>query len=264
MMRISHILICLFLAATPAVANFNPFDKAGIDQKENAHVPMDRVFTDAGGEPVTLGQLGGGKPIVLVPVLHHCLNICGVTLGGLMSAIEAQAFKPGEDFVLVAFGIDPDEGPAAARDDLDALRKRFPDMSFEGIHALTGDQKPVFEAMDALGYRYGYDETIEQYAHVAATAVLTSDGTLSRWLYGLSPQPNDLKLALTEAGRGEIGNWTDQLLLLCYHYDPVTGQYGSIVQIALKVSGGLFVVGAGSLIGFALMRERRKTKGSKA
>lgn len=258
MIRLVYGLVALCLTFLPARAAFSPFDKAGIDHLDDARVPMTTGYLDAKGEPVTLQEISKDKPIVLVPVLHHCPNICGVTLGGLLSAIEAQPFVPGKDFSLVAFGIDPEEGPQAATDDINSLRRRFPKMSFDGIHALTGEADDVGQAMDMLGYRYGYDETIQQYAHIAATAVLTPDGRLSRWLYGLSPQPNDLKLALIEAGKGKIGSWTDQLLLLCYHYDPVTGQYGSIVQIALRISGGVFVAGGAGAIFLALSRERRK------
>lgn len=258
-------LITLLLIATPALsANFSPFEKAGIDHKDGASVPMQSTFTDAKGNAVTLASLAGGKPIVLVPVLHHCPNICGVTLGGVMSAVEAQQFRPGKDFVFVAFGIDPKEGPPAARDDLDSLKKRFPEMSFKGIHALTGTAENVSMAMDQLGYRYAYDDKIGQYAHIAATAVLTPDGRLSGWLYGLAPQANDLKLALVEAGKGQIGGWTDQLLLLCYHYDPVTGQYGFIVQTALRAGGGIFAVGGAGLILVAFLRERRKQRQGEA
>jgi len=109
------------------------------------------------------------------------------------------------------------------------LRKRFPTLAAGGIHALTGKAVDIQHVTDALGYRYAFDPEIGQYAHDAAIAVLGPDGHLSRWLYGLAPDPGDLKLALTEAGQGQTGDWGDQLLLLCYHYDPVTGQYSLLI-----------------------------------
>lgn len=268
-MKPARILIVLAALATltgsachPARAAepFNAFEEAGIDRKPDARVPLDLAFTDETGKAVTLGELAGHKPIVLAPVLHDCPNICGVTLTGLFQAVKAQAFRPGDDFVLVAFGIDPKEGTAQAAQSLKDLKRRFPDLATTGVHALTGTAESVHAVTDALGYRYAFDERIDQYAHVAAVAVLTGDGKVARWLYGLQPEPTDLKLALTEAGDGEIGGWGDQLLLLCYHYDPETGKYGSIVSTALRIGGGLTVAFGAGFIGLALWREHRGRK----
>ena len=104
---------------------------------------------------------------------------------------------------------------------------------------MTGDASAVAAVTDALGYRYAWDERIGQYAHVAAIAVLTPDGRLARWLYGLAPQPGDLALALTDAGQGRIGGLAEQLLLLCYRYDPASGRYTGAIWSALRIGGGL-------------------------
>lgn len=264
MIKLPVLAALLALLAVPALAardaNFDPFGLAGIDERPDAEIPLDLPFRNADGETVTLAELADGKPIVLVPVLHNCPNICGVTLSGVMQAIRAQEFRPGEDFTMIAFGIDPEEGPEVARADLAVLQKSFPDIDMTGIHATTGTTENIRAVTDALGYRYAYDERISQYAHVAATAFLTRNGHLSRWIYGLTPQPTDMKLALTEAGEGQIGDWGDQILLLCYHYDPVTGRYGSLVQSMLRIGGGLTALAGGGLIAVALMRERRKRK----
>ncbi len=256
------LLLLIVLVASP-VAAFDPFGAAGIDRKADAAVPLDRPFRDEAGAAVTLRGLAGGKPIVLVPVLHDCPNICGITLSGLAQAIRVQSFRPGRDFALVAFGIDPKEGPAVARASLDELEKAFPDLPTEGIHALTGRAEDIAAVTGGLGYRYAWDDRIGQYAHVAAVAVLTADGRLSRWLYGITPDPTDLKLALTEAGEGRLGGWTDQLLLLCYHYDPQTGRYGSLVSWLLRLGGGATVAFGVGLIGVSLVRERRRTEGGR-
>jgi protein SCO1/2 len=111
--------------------------------------------------------------------------------------------------------------------------------------------------MQAAGYRYGWDSRIGQFAHIAAVAVLTPDGRVARWLYGIQPQGNDLRLALTEAGQGRIGDLGDQLLLLCYHYDPHTGRYGGLVWTLLRGGGVLTLVLLAGFVGAALIRERR-------
>lgn len=253
-------LIALLLAAAPAYAEapFDAFKATGIDQKPDAIIPLDLPFLDENGKEVTLRGLSGGKPIVLVPVLHNCPNICGVTLSGLMQAVAAQHFRPGTDFALVAFGIDPKEGPNDAKNSLEELRRRFPKLLRDGVHALTGTAANVHAVTNALGYRYAWDAEINQYAHIAATSVLTPQGKLSRWLYGLAPTATDLKLALTEAGQGEIGSWTDQVLLLCYCYDPQTGQYSSIISTALRIGGGTTAAICLGGVGWAFARERRK------
>ncbi len=253
------LLLSSLLCAAPAAAAFNPFETAGIDRKSDAQVPLAIPFIDQHGAPATLAGIAHDRPILLVPLLHKCPNICGVTLSGLMEAIRVQDYKPGRDFEIIAFSIDPKEVPQDARDSLADLQRRYPALS-ASVHALTGSRKDIAAVTDALGYRYGWDDAIGQYAHIAATAVLTADGRLSRWLYGLQPAPEDLALALTEAGHGRIGTWGDQLLLLCYHYDPVTGRYSPIIWTALRLAG---VATAGIMLGglgLALLRERRGRK----
>ncbi|MBE7186634.1 MAG: SCO family protein [Methylobacterium mesophilicum] len=241
-----------------AAAPFDPFKETAIDSRRDAGVPTGLHFRDEAGRGVTLAELSAGKPMLLVPVLHDCPNICGVTLEGLAQAIEAQHFRAGSDFVLVAFGIDPRETPDSAARSLARLAKAFPALvRGGGVHALTGDETSIHAVTDALGYRYAFNPEIDQYAHLAATAVLTPDGRLARWLFGLAPQPTDLRLALTEAGQGKVGGVADRLLLLCYHYDPVTGRYGALIWTMLRVGGCGTALALGSLMAFALIRERR-------
>jgi len=257
--RLFPALALLFATASAAGASFDPFAGAGIDPKPGAQLPIDLSFTDEAGAPTTLRQLGAGKPIVLAPVLHNCPNICGVTLGGLMSAIAAQSYRPGRDFAVVAFGIDPAEGPQDAQKTVRNLDQR--NGGTEGIHALTGAANTIHAVTDALGYRTAFDPGIGQYAHIAAVAVLTPDGKLARWLYGVAPDPTDLRLALIEAGHGTIGSFDDQLLLLCYHYDPTTGRYSSVIWLLLRIGGGATMLALSGFVGLTVLRERRRGGG---
>ena len=259
MMRIL-LLIVLLLAGEAGYA-FDPFQAAGIDEKPAAAVPLDLSFTQADGTRTSLRTIAGGKPILLAPVLHRCPNICGVTLSGLMQAISAQKYRPGRDFALVAFGIAPEEGPDAAAESLHDLRLRFPTLLQNGVYALTGSEADIRAVTDALGYRYRWDDRIGQYAHIAAVAALTPDGRLSRWLYGLAPAPEDVELALTEAGEGAVGGFAQRLLLLCYRYDPETGRYSPLIWTALRLAGGLTVGAGGLALAIAFRRERRKAGG---
>jgi protein SCO1/2 len=257
-------LALLLLLLLPALDSadaraFDAFHEASIDDRRGAQLPFDLAFLDEQGHAVTLRQAGHGKPIVLAPVLHRCPNICGLTLAGLADAVAHQKFPAGRDFEIVAFGIDPREQPADARESLDRLRNTFPALR-EGVHGFTGTAQNVAALTGALGYRYGWDRDAGQYAHVAAVAVLTPDGKLSRWLYGISPEANDLKLALTAAADGRLGSLGDRFLLLCYHYDPSTGRYGSLIWTLLRLMGGATVAGGGCLLLFAFLRERRRAR----
>jgi protein SCO1/2 len=248
--------LLLIVLAVPAHA-FEPFTKAGIDRRPDARVPLDVAFRDESGRTLTLREAAKGRPILLVPVVHRCPNICGLTLAGIGEAVQLQKFASGRDFTLIAFGIDPREGPDAAAQSIDGLRQNFPALR-AGVHGLTGNAASIAAVMEPLGYRYAWDADLNQYAHIAAVAVLTPDGRLSRWLYGITPDPTDVRLALTEAGEGKVGSWADQLLLLCYHYDPKTGRYGPLIWILLRLAGGATALFGIAWIGLAVRRERRQ------
>lgn len=243
----------LLLGLLAAAAPFDPFGLATIDERPGAAVPMDMLFHDAAGNRVTLRQLAGGRPILLAPVLHDCPNFCGVTLDGLLAARE-RAGPGARPAAVVAFGIDPRETPAAARSDLGRLGARHP-ASIGDVAALTGDAVSIAEVTDALGYRYAFDPRIGQYAHVAATAVLTPNGRLVRWLYGIAPRPDLLRAAVEDAAAGRTGGFVERLILLCYHYDPAQGRYGLAIDRLLKL-GCLLTVAL--LAAFILISRRRE------
>lgn len=240
-------------AAQARVDPFDPFGVARVDQRPGAAIPLDAVFRDETGRPVTLRGLAEGKPLVIAPVQHHCPNICGLTLEGLSSAIGGQSYRPGRDFEVVALGIDPREQPADAMTSEQRLPKA------PGVHALVGDAASVAAVTRALGYRYAWDPRIGQYAHMAAVAVLTPKGRLSHWLYGVAPTPNDLHLALTDAGAGRLGGIVEQIRLLCYHFDPKAGRYDSTVMTMARWLGGLLTAGLLLMVGGLAWRSRRRT-----
>ncbi|MFZ5779957.1 MAG: SCO family protein [Pseudomonadota bacterium] len=260
-MRLLALLLLLAVLSGGPVLAFDPFRSTGIDRRPDARAPLDVAVVDEQGTSTTLQALARGKPVLLAPVLHRCPNICGLTLAGLTSAVMAQKFRPGRDFTLIAFGIDPREGTGEAVQSLVELRRAFPDLGSDGVHAVTASPADIARVTGALGYRYAWDEGIGQYAHISAVAVLTPAGHLSRWLYGIAPAATDVRLALTEAGDNRTGDWTDQLLLLCYHYDPETGRYASLVWLLLRIGGGATAVGGSVLIGIAVLRERRGGRG---
>ena len=245
----------LFASALHAAGPFDPFGEARIDDRPGAQIPIDAGFRDQQGRTTSLRAIADGRPMLLVPVLHECPNICGVTLAGIVdAATEQKEFRPGRDFAVVAFGIDPHEGPADATADLHRLADQRPDSAFQ-LTATTGAAAPIRAVTDALGYHYAWDERIDQYAHASATAVLTPDGRLTRWLYGIDPDPGDLAQVIEDARAGRTGGFLEKLILLCYHYDPETGTYSLLIDRVVRYAGLATVILIAGMIFF--LRTRR-------
>jgi protein SCO1/2 len=247
-------LVLAILSAPATAQQFDPFHEARIDKRIGARIPLDGTFLNRNGKAVTLKQLANGEPLVLVPVLHECPNFCSVTLAGVTKAIAALPAGTGQ-FATVAFGIDPKEGPAQAKDDLARVAAQTGRALPPDTYALTGQAPAIHEVTDALGYHYAWDQRIGQYAHAAAFAVITPSGRLSRWFYGLSPDPGELAQALQTARQDHIGGWAQQLLLICFHYDPNTGRYTASSMKILRLAGLATVLGIGLVI--ALSRRKQ-------
>ncbi|WP_434157813.1 SCO family protein [Stutzerimonas stutzeri] len=249
-------------ATVRAAEPFDPFAAAGIDSQPGAQVPLDARFTDDSGESVTLAQLLDGRPAVLVPVYFRCPNVCGSQLASLFNLLGAVPFELGKDYVVITYSFNPYETPADARAERDKLIRRWPELAGSAsVHLLTGPESASRRVSDALGFHYRWDAGIQEYAHASAIATLSPSGKLVQWLYGLGYQPTDLRLALTDAGQGRVGSFSDQLLLLCYHYNPRTGGYDSWIIGALQVGGTGTALALLGFIGLSLWRERHRREG---
>ena len=255
MNRAGRFLLACLAPLLAAQAPFDPFTKATIDSKPGVQVPFDPPFRDETGAATTLRALAGGRPVVLAPVLHDCPNICGITLGALSDAVARQPRSP--DFTVIAFSIDPHETPADAARSVEALAHRAGQDPKRRVHALTGAPEAISAVTGALGYHYAYDPEIGQYAHAAAVAVLAPDGRLVQWLYGLSPDPVELGNAISAAQDGRIGTFAQQIILLCYHYDPKTGRYTLLVDRVMQIAGSAFALSLAGVVLVTLRRERR-------
>jgi protein SCO1/2 len=248
--------LALIAVAPPAQATapVDPSRLAAISPPPFARAPMTLSFRDQHGRTVSLGALAAGKPLLLVPVQHACRNLCGYTLEALRAALAGQAFKPGVDVTVVAFGIDPRETAA------DAARsaERLGGVDTPGVEAVVGDHASDAALTRALGYRYSWMPVSGQYAHLAAVAVLARDGRLVRWLPGLGVKPSQLQVALWEARRGEAPGFVDQIRLLCFHFDPTSGRYTLAVWRLLQGLAAAAVIAGAAAIALALRRERRR------
>ena len=232
--------------------------EVGIDQKLGDRVPFDLVFVDESGRDVRLGDLFRDRPVVLALVYYECPMLCTQVLSGLDGSLTALSFSAGKEFDLLVVSFDPGETPAIAADRRKNFINRYRRVGSEGgIRFLTGRQESIAKLADAVGFRYAYDEAIDQFAHPAAITLLTGDGRVSRYLYGIEFAPKDLRLGLVEASEGRVGTAVDTLLLYCYHYDPESGKYGMAIMNLIRLAGVLTVVGLGTFIVVSLRRERR-------
>ena len=223
--------------------------EVGIDQKLNSSIPLDLVFRDEAGNAVKLSQFFGQEPVVLSLVYYDCPMLCTQVLNALDRSFKDVPMDIGKDFGVVTVSIDPSETPklASAKRDLYAGIYGRPGGA-AGWHFLTGEQSQIRQLADAVGFRYAYDADSKQFAHASAVMVLTPNGKISRYFYGIQYPSRDMRLGLVEASEGKIGSPVDQVLLFCYHYDPVTGKYGLLISRVIKASGLLTVLAIGILV----------------
>ena len=232
--------------------------RIGIDQKLGDQLPLDLRFVDSEGNTVHLRDFFGEKPIVLSLVYFDCPMLCTQVINSLLRAMNVLSFGAGTEFDVLTISIDPGETPELANaKKIEYLKNYRGREGSTGWHFLTGDQQQIDELAAAVGFRYEYDEPTDQYIHASGIMVLTPEGKLARYFYGIDYPPRDLRWGLVEAADGAIGNPVDQLLLLCYSYDPMTGKYGLYIRNSLRIGGLATVLALGSFIFVMLRRERR-------
>jgi protein SCO1/2 len=232
--------------------------EVGIDQKLGGRIPLDTPFVDHNGRDVRLGDYFGSRPVILALVYYECPMLCTQVLNGFVGSIEALTFLPGKEFEVVVVSFDAGETPGLAAQKRAAYLRRYDRPGADpGVHFLTGRAESIAALTHAVGFRYAYDAQIDQYAHPAAITVLTPDGRVSRYLFGIDFAPRDLRFALIEAADNGIGSVVDQALLFCYHYDPETGTYGLAVMNMVRLAGLLTVGLTAVFIVSSLRRERR-------
>ena len=225
-------------------ANVRPpyLTNVGIEQHLDGQVPPDLAFIDDTGNAVKLGDYFG-KPVILNLVYYTCPMLCGEELAGLSSAMKLVKFEVGKEFDVVTVSFNPKETPEiAAAKKQEYVRRYGHPSAAAGWHFLTGSPDSINALARAVGFQYQYDASRNQYAHTTAIMVLTPQGRISRYFYGVDYPPKDLRMGLVEASHGKIGNAVDQVLLYCYHYDPNVGKYGAVVSNMLKIGGALTTV----------------------
>ena len=240
-------------------ANVRPprLENVGIEQRLDSQVPPDLAFRDETGRAVRLGDYFGKKPLILNLVYYNCTMLCGEALAGLSSAMRLVKFDVGKEFDVVTVSFDPRETPEIAAAKKKDYVKRYGRPGAEtGWHFLTGSAESVNALTKAVGFQYQYDPKINQFAHATAIMVLTPEGRISRYFYGVDFPPKDLRMGLVEASQGKIGNPIDAVLLYCYHYDPATGKYGAVITNILRLAAAATILILGGFIFIMLRLER--------
>lgn len=249
------LLTAVFLAAAVCQAQpTSPVDEVGFDQRLGVTVPLDITLCDETGARTTLGQLLlDDRPVVLLPAYYRCPMLCNLSLAGLRDAVAAAGLQPGRDYAIVVFSFDPLDTPQTAAAKRRDLLGNAEATDAAGWHFLVGSRDQVAALCQSVGFRYRYDQASGQYAHAAGLAVLTPQGRVSRYLYGVQYAPRDLRLALVEASQNRIGRAADRVLLLCFAWDPSTGKYSLLVMNLVRLGAVLTL----AVLGTFLWRSRR-------
>lgn len=236
-------------------------DDVGITEHLDAHIPLDAEFVDEAGKPVKLaGFVRGDKPVILTLVYFNCPMLCNLILNGLVDALKQVPLTPGADFEIVTVSFDPRETSTLARlKKQNYLRELGRPEAAASWHFLTGAEPNIHKLTDAVGFKYRFVEETQQYAHAAAVFLLTPDGRVGRYLYGVVFDPETLRLGLVEASEGKIGSTADRLLLYCFHYDPDAGRY-TLAAVAVMRAGGLAMVAALAIVLGVLWRAEIKRR----
>jgi protein SCO1/2 len=239
-----------------------PLQKVKIDQRLNSQVPLDSTFRDETGKTVKLGDYFGKRPVLMALVYYECPMLCTQILQGMVRSLKLVSFNPGQEFEVVVISFDARDQPPLAAAKKAAMLKSYgrPDTA-NGFHLLTGDLASIKAVTQSVGFQYFFDVHTGQFAHASAIYALTKDGRLSRYFYGIEYAPKDVRLGLIEAAQNKIGTPVDQILLFCYHYDPMTGKYTPVAMNILRVAGGATLAMLGGFV-ITMLRRDAKSRGS--
>ncbi|MEO6950835.1 MAG: SCO family protein [Polyangia bacterium] len=231
-----------------------------VDEHPGARVQAELPFVDAQGQPVQLGDfLHGDKPVLLVLAYFHCPMLCDLVLRGIASSVAKQGLVLGRDFEALTVSFDPSDTPDGAARKQGALLQAIGHPEAVRDWPFLVGKKPAIDRLAAtLGFAYVHDEKSGQYAHSAVAFVLTPDGRVSRYLYGVTFRPLDVRMALNEAARGKVGGFVDRVLLTCFHYDPTSRRYAFYVRNGLRAGAALTLLVMMGGLALIVRRGRRE------
>jgi protein SCO1/2 len=250
----------LAIQAQPAGVKPPVLKDIGIDQLLNNEVPGNLSFTDETGKAVQLSDYyGTNKPILLSLVYYDCPQLCNQVLNGVTGALKTLPMTPGQEFTFLTVSFDHRESTElAAAKRGEYLKRLGKERAAEGWHFLTGSEESIKLLTRNVGFRFLWDPAKKQYAHASGVMILTPQGRVSRYLYGIEYAPRDLRLALLDASSGKIGTLADQIIMYCYQYDPTTGLYSMRLMNVLRIFGVMTLATLVTLFAFLKYKERQK------
>ncbi len=260
-----YLVLALCVAAATAQAQIilekpKELENIQVDEHLGAQLPESLVFTDEMGREVALKDyLHQGKPILLTLAYYRCPMLCGLVLNGVANSAKSLDLVAGKDYTILTVSIDPRETSELAAAKKNRYAESFPQAQ-NGWSFLVGKEENTQRLAMAVGFKYYYDKARDEYAHPAVSYLISPDGKITRYLYGIDYKRFDLKLGLMEAAEGKIGNTVDKLILSCFHYDPTTGKYVPLAMNIMRVAGALTLVALTVFLGVFWMRESAKHK----
>ncbi len=235
--------------------------KVGIEQKLNGQLPLEAVFKDENGNEVKLGNyFSGKKPVILALVYYECPMLCNEVLNGLTGSLKGISFDAGKEFDVVAISFDTRENdkPDLTKNKKQSYLERYNRPgSTDGWHFLTGKQSEIDKVTKAVGFNYTFDKQSNQFAHAGGITIITPQGRISRYFYGIDYSPKDVKFGIMESAENKIGNPAEQLYLYCFHYDPSTGKYGFAILRVMRLMAFATILGIGVMLFLFWRRSKR-------
>jgi protein SCO1/2 len=238
----------------PALAN------VGFDPQLQAPIPMDEPFVDEYGQPATLRQYSGKKPVVLAFVYFTCPMLCNQVEQALVGTLKMISFNPGSDYEVVFLSFDPNDQPnEALKKKHEALSRFARPTTDPGWHFLTGRRESIDAVTKAANFRFSYDPQTKLFGHASGILLLTPDGRISRYFFGVEYPPSNVRLGLVDASAGKIGTPVDHLLLFCYQYDPTKARYSATILTVIRMGGVVTLLCMA--LGFVIFRRREHYAG---
>ncbi len=236
------------------------FNEVGIKQRLNEQIPLDAEFKNEDGKIIKLGEVFNKRPVILALVYYECPMLCNEVLNGLIGSLKGINFEAGKDFDIVAISFDARENdkPDLAKRKKEGYLERYERKdAANGFHFLTGTQDSIDLVTKAVGFSYVFDESTNQFAHNGGIMMITPEGKISRYFYGIDYAAKDLKFGIMETSKGNIGNPVEQLLLYCFHYDPSKGKYGLQILNVIRLGGVATLFGLGTFF-YVFWRKNKK------
>lgn len=262
-------LLAVFLSSQSANAQVNretpdALQDLGIDEHLGDYIPLDAKFATSEGDSVVLGDLlEEGKPVLLNPLYYECPMLCGLVIDGVINVVDELAWKPGKEFIVISISIDPKEDAELAARSKENYLSGMDSTTKAGWHFLTGNKNQIDKVIEAVGFEYKEIEKTGEFAHSAAIMLLSPEGKITRYLYGISYDSFNVRSALYESADGKIGNTVDKLVMYCYQYDPDSGSYAPVAINIMKLGGLATLIILGIFLGVLWLREKRKKPTSK-